>query len=68
MTMEKFYPLITVLSMVVFGWLGWRLGIGRNRNPQVWMAAGALLPPLLLVLVYLGPLTGDADDAADDTA
>ncbi|MDX2144266.1 MAG: hypothetical protein SFV19_13000 [Rhodospirillaceae bacterium] len=66
--MEKFYPLITVLSMLAFGWLGWRMGSARNRNPQVWMAAGALLPPLLLVLMSLGTLGEGPDDEETDEA
>jgi hypothetical protein len=64
--MEAFYPLLTVFSMVLFGWLGWRMAAAKERNPQAWLALGALFPPLLLVLKVLPALNDDADEAEDE--
>jgi hypothetical protein len=63
--MEAFYPMITVASMALFGWLGWRMGGARNRNPQVWLALGALLPPLLLILKFLPPIQDEPEEDAE---
>jgi amino acid transporter len=59
--MEQFYPLLTVASMAGFGWLGWRLAGARNRNPLGWLAAGAVFPPLLLILAFLAPVPAEDD-------
>lgn len=68
--MERYYPFITMVSMALFGWVGWRMAISRNRNPAVWTALGAIFPPLLLILLVLKSREDDADaadtEAADD--
>ncbi len=67
--MPVYYPLLTLLSIAVFAWLGRRLAKSRNRNALAWGVGGALLPPALLALVMLRPLTTAeaAEDANDDT-
>jgi hypothetical protein len=62
--MTAFYPLLTLISIIVFVWLARRLAIGRNRNVIGWSVAGALLPPLLVILYALKPLAADEDDDA----
>ncbi|MGE4063282.1 MAG: hypothetical protein AB7E79_07925 [Rhodospirillaceae bacterium] len=61
--MQAFYPLLTVISMTVFVWLGRRLAVARSRNAWGWALAGALLPPLLIILYALKPLEASEDDA-----
>jgi hypothetical protein len=63
--MEAFYPLLTLVSVVLFVWLGRRMAIHRNRNGIGWGIAGGLLPPALLVLLMLKPRT-KAEVAADE--
>jgi len=63
--MQAFYPLLTLISVVVFVWLGRRMAIGRNRNKLGWGIAGGLLPPSLLILLMLKPRT-KAEAAADE--
>ena len=62
--MAAFYPLLTLISIIVFVWVARRLAIGRNRNVIGWSVAGALLPPLLVILYALKPLAADEDDDA----
>ena len=63
--MSTYYPLLTLISIVLFGWLGHRLAGARNRNRLAWGIGGALLPPGLLVLFMLPTLDaaeiGDSD-------
>jgi hypothetical protein len=67
--MEQFYPLITIFSAVGFGWLGWRMAKARQRSTVGWCAAGAVLPPLLLILAYLAPLHAeDVEDGGRETS
>ena len=63
--MQTFYPLLTLVSVVLFVWLGRRMANARNRNPLGWAIAGGLLPPVLLVLLMLKPRT-KAEAAADE--
>ena len=63
--MAEFYPVLTLISVVVFVWLGWRMATTRNRNTVGWAIAGGLLPPLLLVLLMLKPRT-KVEIAADE--
>jgi hypothetical protein len=56
MDLSKFYPLLTLISIVLFVWLGRRMALDRNRNGLAWGIGGALLPPVLLVLLMLRPL------------
>lgn len=60
--MTTFYPLLTLLSVVLFGFLGWYLARKRNHNAILWLVLGAFLPPLLIVLFFLKP----KEDAADE--
>jgi hypothetical protein len=62
--MAAFYPLLTLISIIVFVWLARRLAMARNRNVIGWSVAGALLPPVLIVLYALKPLAADAEDDA----
>jgi hypothetical protein len=62
--MPAFYPLLTLISIIVFVWLARRLALTRNRNVIGWSVAGAVLPPLLVILYALKPLAADPD--ADD--
>ncbi len=64
--MTVIYPLLTLVSIVVFGWLGWRMALTRRRGPWTWGILGAVLPPLLLVLWRLRPRS--ADEAKEDAA
>ena len=67
--MQAFYPLLTLLSIVLFVWLGRRLAATRHRNRVVWGLAAAVLPPVLLVLLLLRPLTAEESDEDEaDTA
>jgi hypothetical protein len=61
MPVQPYHYLLTLVSMVLFAWLGYRLADKRNRNALVWGMAGALLPPLLLVLLFLKPLDGEPE-------
>jgi hypothetical protein len=60
--MPAFYPLLTLISIVVFAWLARRLALARNRNVWGWAVAGALLPPTLLILYALKPVEGDGPE------
>jgi len=65
--MQPYYPVLTLLSIVVFVWLGRRLAAGRHRNRMAWGLAGAALPPLLITLYFMRPLTPEeAGDEADE--
>jgi hypothetical protein len=67
--MAAFYPLLTLISIVVFVWLARRLALGRNRNVIGWSLVGAILPPALIILYVLKPLApeddGDEDEAVE---
>jgi hypothetical protein len=67
--MAAFYPLLTLISIVVFVWLARRLALGRNRNVIGWGLVGAILPPALIILYLLKPLApeddGDEDEAVE---
>jgi hypothetical protein len=63
--MPVYYPMLTLISIVLFAWVGHHLAKKRSRNGIAWGFAGAMVPPLLLVLLLLRPLT--ADEAEDDT-
>ncbi len=67
--MAAFYPLLTLISIVVFVWLARRLAQSRNRNVIGWGLVGAILPPALIILYMLGPLApedeGDEDEAVE---
>ncbi len=62
--MPAFYPLLTLISIAVFVWLARRMALARNRNVLGWGVIGALLPPLLVILYALKPLT--PEDEGDD--
>ena len=64
--MPAFYPLLTLISIIVFVWLARRLALARNRNVIGWSVAGAVLPPLLIILYVLKPVAADPDDDATD--
>jgi len=61
--MEQYYPLITMASVAVFGCVGWSMANARDRNPLAWMVVGGILPPLLLILLFLKR----EEDAAEKT-
>ena len=54
--MHKFFPLLSLISIVVFALLGWRLAVARRRNITGWSLGAAVLPPVLIVLWRLKPL------------
>jgi hypothetical protein len=60
--MPAFYPLLTLISIIVFVWLARRLAMARNRNVIGWSVAGAVLPPVLIVLYVLKPVAAEAED------
>ena len=64
--MTVIYPLLTLVSIGVFAWLGRRMALTRRRSPWVWGILAALLPPLLLILWRLRPLSPEEveEDAA----
>ena len=64
--MDAFYPLLTLISMVLFAWLGRRMAKSRNRNGLAWGIGGALVPPVLLALLVLRPLTVEEADEAGE--
>jgi hypothetical protein len=49
-----FYFAIALLITAGFAWLGRHMALKRNRNGLLWGLAGALFPPLLLILKFLG--------------
>jgi len=57
------YLAISLISIFGFAWLGRHMAVARNRNGFIWGLAGALFPPLLLILKFLGSLPND--EAAD---
>jgi hypothetical protein len=61
--MQTIYPLLSLISVVLFMWLGRHMATSRNRNKLGWSVAGGLLPPTLLVLWRLKPLTGAEETA-----
>lgn len=67
--MAAFYPLLTLISIVVFVWLARRLALARNRNVIAWGLIGAILPPALIILYVLKPLApedeGDEEEAVE---
>jgi hypothetical protein len=64
--MPTFYPLLTLVSIVLFGWLGRHLALKRNRNGLAWGIAGAIAPPALLLLFIL-PVPKAEDTDAEET-
>lgn len=66
--MQPYYPLLTMFSIVLFVWLGRRMAGARHRNRMAWGLAGAVVPPALLVLLMLRPLTPEEADADEETA
>ncbi len=59
--LETYYPLLTLVSVVVFGGLGWFLARKRNANSILWAVIGALLPPLLLIMFFLKPRAAEPE-------
>ena len=57
--MPAYYPFLTLVSIVAFAWLGRHLAKARNRNGLAWGIGGAVLPPALIVLWFLRPLTAE---------
>lgn len=53
MNLATFYPLLTLVSIGLFAWLGRRLALARNRNGLLWAIGAALLPPVLVILLLL---------------
>lgn len=60
--MQTIYPILSLISVVLFVWLGRRMATARNRNKLGWSVAGGLLPPALLVLWRLKPLAVAEED------
>lgn len=60
--MAAFYPLLTLISIIVFVWLARKLAIARNRNVFGWGLAAAILPPAVIVLYALKPVAADASE------
>ena len=58
-TMATYYPMLTLISIIAFAWLGHRLAKARNRNGVAWGFAAAMLPPALAILLLLRPLADD---------
>jgi len=63
--MEAFHPILTIVSMVSFAWLGYWLAGKRRRNRVGWALAGAVFPLLLIILYFLSTRSA-AEAAADD--
>ena len=57
------YPLLSLASIMFFAWLGHFLADRRNRRAVGWGVAGAILPPLLIILFFLKPLADEPDEA-----
>mgnify|MGYP003640491564 CR=1 FL=1 len=64
-SMAAFYPMISLISMIAFAWLGRRMAIARQRNGLGWGIAGALFPPILLILKFLNEKR-EIDAAGDE--
>lgn len=65
--MASFYPLLTLVSMVVFAWLGRRMAPARGHSRLAWGIGVALLPPAPLVLWILRPIAAkDAGETPKD--
>ncbi|MEQ9449840.1 MAG: hypothetical protein RLN70_13205 [Rhodospirillaceae bacterium] len=65
--MAGFYPLLSLLSRVVFAWFGYVVAAKRHRNKVGCAIAGAVFPPLLLIVAFMSPLKRD-DVAAEQDA
>lgn len=65
--MAAFYPLLTLISIVVFVWLARRLALGRNRSVIGWGLVGAILPPALIILYVLKPLAPEEDGDEEES-
>ncbi|MGE3474483.1 MAG: hypothetical protein AB7H70_01615 [Rhodospirillaceae bacterium] len=65
--MPAFYPLLTLISIVVFAGLARHMARARNRNVLGWVVAGALLPPLLIILYALKPAAPE-EETGDEAA
>jgi len=60
--LTSFYPLLTLISIVVFAGLGWFLAGKSNRNSALWLVLGAFFPPLLLILFFMKPAEPDGEE------
>lgn len=65
MPLSTFYPLLTLISIVVFAFVGWVLARKRYRNAILWPVLGALLPPLLIILFFMKPAV-EAEPSDED--
>jgi hypothetical protein len=63
--LTSFYPLLTLISIVIFAGLGWFLAGKRNRNGVLWLVLGAFFPPLLLILFFMKPAEPDGEEDDD---
>lgn len=63
--MTSFYPLLTLISIVIFAGLGWFLAGKRNRNGVLWLVLGAFFPPLLLILFFMKPAEPEPEGDED---
>lgn len=66
--MPGFYPLLTLVSVIFFAWLGRHLAVKRNRNGLLWGVGAALLPPVLLILLLLKPLEAEEEEDGEAAA
>ena len=57
---------LSILSMLIGGFLGWKLSTSRGRNPVGWMVAGIIFPPLVLILLFLKPSDSEPQPRTED--
>ena len=56
------YPLLSLASIMFFAWLGHFMADRRNRRAVGWGVAGALFPPVLIILFFLKPVPDEPQE------
>ncbi len=57
-----------IIGVAAGAFLGRHWALARNRNPLAWGLAGALLPVIVIVLLFLKPLPAPIEDTAGEEA
>lgn len=65
--MNALHSAAFIIGIAVGAFLGHRWAAARNRNALAWALAGAVLPVIVVALLFLKPLPAPVDDDAEDT-